>query len=270
MPVSKLTKKISIVTGVSFAFSCVLIGMLCLPEFTHKNNKPSISHGTRSDGALENGFLLPYAGDNFKKFSWISYYMMNNAYVNDKVGTVVLKSYKELFKNHSKHKYTYMECSDKHGGRLNFHRTHRNGLSIDFMTPKTLNGKPSNFFDWLGLGHYFLEFDNRGNIKPIYPYLNHISPNLANWFANKFIDYNVSLDFDRMALHLIALHKATKNTNVRIRKVIFKIELKQKLFQSKYGSQLKSCGIPFATKLSTATNDMHDEHYHIDFTIIEH
>jgi len=54
---------------------------------------------------------------------------------------------------------------------------------------------------------------------------------------------------------------------VSIRKVILKIELKNALFKGVYGKKLLQSGIPFATKLSKTTNDMHDEHYHVDFKL---
>jgi penicillin-insensitive murein endopeptidase len=55
-----------------------------------------------------------------------------------------------------------MECSNKEGGRIFPHRTHQNGLSVDFMIPLIKNGIPYYGLDNLGANHYLLDFNNNG------------------------------------------------------------------------------------------------------------
>lgn len=245
----------------------VILFVLAIPQLFHVNKGDSISVGNRFNGSLENGYLLPYSGENFNSFSWISYYLMDNAYVNNKVGKVVVEAYKNLATLHPENHYVYMECSDRYGGRLNLHRSHRNGLSIDFMCPKTKDNQPYTDLDDWGIAHYFLEFDAKGVLLVKYPFLNHISSKLDTLFSKLFLTKGVSIDYNKIAQHLLSLQKATKGSPVSIRKVILKIELKNELFKGVYGKKLLQSGIPFATKLSKTTNDMHDEHYHVDFKL---
>ena len=163
---------------------------------------------------------------------------MDNAYVNNKVGKVVLEAYKNLASLHPENHYVYMECSDRYGGRLNFHRSHRNGLSIDFMCPKIMdNERYTDLDDW-GFAHYFLEFDAKGVLLVKYPFLNHVSSKLATIFSQCFLKQGVSIDYERIAQHLLILQKATKGSPVSIRKVILKIEFKDALFKGVYGKKL--------------------------------
>lgn len=216
----------------------------CIPEIVHKNNGTSISHGKVQDGYLENGYLLPYKGKNFYYFSFISYYLMNNAYTNSKVHATVLDAYKILEKSHPKHKFRIMECSDKNGGKLAIHNTHRNGLSIDFMSPKKGKGLQ---FNSIGMLHYLLEFDKDGKLN-----------------TNK----KCQIDFELMAQHILALHNEGKKHGIRIKKVILKINLKDNLFSTTTGKILQQKGIYFAKSLPKRIDDVHDDHYHIDFEII--
>jgi penicillin-insensitive murein endopeptidase len=136
-----------------------------------------------------------------------------------------------------------MECSDKYGGKLKLHRTHKNGKSIDFMVPK--KGKGFHYNN-LGLLHYLLEFDENGILS---------------------LNKSVEIDFEVMAKHILTLQKAGKNHGVTIKKVILKINLKDDLWETPTGKKLKTSGIYFAQSLSKNIDDMHDDHYHIDFAL---
>ena len=230
------------------------------------NKGESISHGTRSNGTLENGWILPYTEDNFSSFSFTSYYLMDNGFVHHKVYKSVVDSYKILEERTPNIHYYYMECSDIDGGRLWLHKSHRNGTSVDFMSPKIKEGKVyTNIDDW-GLAHYFLEFDNQGQLKPIYPRTNFLHPVIGKIISTQ-LDPKVQIDFETMAQHILAIDDACKKNGISILKVILKIELQDKLFATKAGIKLKSRGVPFASKLQKAVNEMHDEHYHIDFKL---
>jgi penicillin-insensitive murein endopeptidase len=54
---------------------------------------------------------------------------------------------------------------------------------------------------------------------------------------------------------------------VKIKKVIFKINLKDNLFKSKIGKKLKKSGIYFVKYLTPMVDNVHDDHYHIDFEL---
>ena len=209
-------------------------------EHPHAGESKSI--GSVSNGSLENGYLIPFEGKNFRYFDPTSY-LAGRAFVNRAVYETLLHSYNELSAI-SPLFYGLMECSNEHGGRILPHRTHQNGLSCDFMSPLLKNGKSTTALNQLGADHYFMNFDNNGNYQT---------------------DKTYSIDFDAIAQHLLVLNASAHKNGLKIEKVILKIELKDELFASKYGKKLKQSGIYFANSLSHLINELHDDHYHVDF-----
>lgn len=127
------------------------------------------------------------------------------------------------------------------------HRTHENGLSIDFMMPlKKKNGKQRKRYDYMGLWHYLLKFDSDGQLS---------------------FDAKTEIDFETMAKHILALDDAARENGLRIKKVILKINLKDDFFQTKSGQAVKRRGIYFAKSLPKVVDNMHDDHYHVDFVV---
>ena len=108
--------------------------------------------------------------------------------------------------------------------------------------------KPYYKLDHTGATHYLLEFDNAGRYNR---------------------DASISIDFDAIAQHLLALQSTAKANGLKIAKVLLKIELKDELFATPHGQQLKASGIYFAQSLSPLVNSLHDDHYHVDFALIE-
>ena len=70
-----------------------------------------------------------------------------------------------------------------------------------------------------------------------------------------------------MAIHILALEKNARKNGLKIKKVIFNIGLKDKLFKSENGKLLKASGIYFAQNLTPTLNKLHDDHYHVDFEV---
>lgn len=208
------------------------------------NDTMSISKGTVSDGSLENGTMMPFEGVNFRYFDTTSY-LSRRAFVNNKVKKTILETYDSL-ETCSKTFFGLMECSNEHGGKLYPHRTHQNGLSVDFMVPLLKNGEVSADLNDLGVDHYFMDFDDKGvyNDKS-----------------------NYQIDFNTIALHLLILIEKAKENNLEIEKVILKISLKDDLFATPNGKKLKATGVYFATKLTPLIDNLHDDHYHVDFKI---
>jgi penicillin-insensitive murein endopeptidase len=203
----------------------------------------SKSNGIVSKGSLNNGKLIPFYGDNFEYFDSISY-MSNRAFVNDRVRSTILAAYGLLKKDYPKRKFYIMECSREHGGEMFPHKTHQNGLSVDFMTPLVKDGKAFTDLDTLGADRYWLNFDNQGRYV---------------------MDSSISIDFETVALHIIRLNQVAKKFNLQVAKVIIKIELKDELFSGLNGQKLKASGIYFVQKLSPIINSLHDDHFHVDF-----
>lgn len=209
------------------------------------NNLPSQSIGTTGKGSLKNGKLIPFKGNNFTYFDAQSY-LNGRAFLNGKVLKSLLSTYKEFETLLPNRMFYVMECSNQDGGKMFPHKTHQNGLSVDFMMPLIKEGKPYYGLDTLGGDHYFLEFNNSGQLKD---------------------DLSISIDFNLVARHILILNKAAKIMGIKISKVIINTDLKDELFATEYGKTLKSSGIYVVQKLSPLINSLHDDHYHIDFEV---
>lgn len=207
--------------------------------------RKSTSIGKVSSGQLKNGCKLPYLKSNYRYFSPLSYLVLNRKYVHNDVAKTLIATYKALEQEYPKYVWRYMECTKKKGGKLKGHRTHQNGLSVDFMSPMlTKKGNKTFLLNKMGLWHYLLKFNEKGD-----------------WSFNK----NISIDFNMMANHIIHLQRNALKNKLRIKKVILKINLKDDLFATSYGKELKRLPIYFVQKLSYKINEQHDDHYHIDF-----
>ncbi|MFT6747487.1 MAG: penicillin-insensitive murein endopeptidase [Glaciecola sp.] len=213
----------------------------------HKGNDiPSVSVGTVSKGSIKNAKLLPFSGANYEYFDKWSY-LQGRAFLHGSVLNSVLNSYSSLNGSNPGRKFRVMECSHQKGGKLWPHRTHQNGLSVDFMMPLKKDDKPYYGLDSKGVKHYLLEFDNAGKYEK---------------------DKSVQVDFDLVAKHILQLNASARKQGYKIKKVIIKIEFKDDLYATKHGKKLKQQGIYVVMGLTPKINELHDDHYHIDFVKI--
>jgi penicillin-insensitive murein endopeptidase len=206
----------------------------------------SKSIGTVSQGSLQSGRLFPFQGSNFRYFDTLSY-VSGRAWVHERVRGATLDAYAALDTLLPGRMWGLMECSNEKGGKIWPHRTHQNGLSIDFMVPMQQNGAAFYGLDTLGLAHYLLEFDADSR------YLG---------------DTSVHADLDLVARHLLLLQKSAKAHRLKIAKVILKLEFKDELFATPHGKLLKNSGIYIASELTSLINGLHDNHYHVDFGLM--
>jgi penicillin-insensitive murein endopeptidase len=183
---------------------------------------------------------LPLSGNNFAAYSRLGV-ESGRTYVHSLVRQVVLDAYAGLEKTAPGKTYVYGETGFAHGGDISPHRSHQNGLSVDFMVPVLdddnrsvpLPSSPQNKFG------YGLEFDNQGRIP------------------------GFRIDFEAMAEHLYQVSIAARRHGVTIERVIFDPPLMDKLFSSgARGPELRH--LPF---MRTRPWVRHDEHYHIDFGV---
>lgn len=217
-----------------------------IEEFIKKHpddGKPSISKGIVSNGTLVNGKLVPFSGSNFQYFDTMSY-LLGRAFVHSSVKSILKNSYQNLAITFPEHHFFIMETSNECGGKLDPHKTHQNGLSVDFMMPMLKNGKEYKGLDTVGTSHYFMSFDDSGKYSE---------------------DASIQINFDIVAKHILELDKEARKHGMKIEKVIIKLELKDELLTSKYGEELKNSGIYIVKNLTPLINSIHDDHYHIDF-----
>ena len=215
-----------------------------LAQIFHKNSGKSKSVGTVSNGKLVNAYKVPYKGQNFKYFSAFDYFILGRCYVHSDVYEILIESYSAMYTEYPNYTFKIMECSKKKGGRLFPHKTHQNGTSIDFMTPLKKNGKTVKLYDKTGMWRYLMKFDAEGKAR---------------------INNKVEIDFDKTAKHILILENIARSKGYRIKKVILETNLKDELFNSNHGAQLKNSNIYFVQNLSKSINELHDDHYHIDF-----
>jgi len=196
--------------------------------------------GTTAHGALKNGVELPSEGANFVSYSYLAR-KLGRAYVHSTVRDIMLDAYKALEQEQPGKKYKYAETGFKEGGEFKPHKTHRNGLSVDFMVPVKNDQGKSVYFSTNPLNKwgYSVEFDKKG----------------------RYDDYTI--DYEAMAAHIVELHKQAQRRGVDIWRVIFDPQLQPHLFATRYGDYLKQ-HIQFSKKRSWVR---HDEHYHVDFSI---
>jgi penicillin-insensitive murein endopeptidase len=186
---------------------------------------------------------VPYKGANFIYFDRDSY-LEGRAFLHGLVLESLLHSYDSLGQVLPHRYFNVMECSHELGGELFPHKTHQNGLSIDLMMPLVQYEKPYYGLDTLGIEHYALSFNDRGQYEK---------------------DPSISIDFDLVARQLLLLDYFARQNGLNITKVIIKIELKDELFATRYGKILKQKGIYVVQGLSPLINELHDDHFHVDF-----
>ena len=204
------------------------------------NAAQSTCYGKVGAGHLEHGVQLPAGGTNFIAYSPVGV-ELGRTYLHSQIAATVLAAYATLERSAPHKLFVYGETGLAKGGPMAPHRTHQNGLSIDFMVPVVdaggrsirLPGDPAHKYG------YAFEFDQRGNAGQL------------------------KIDFEAMGEHLFALLAAARERNVKIGLVIFDPVLLPLLFKTRRGAALRETlpimkGTPWIR---------HDEHYHIDFSI---
>ncbi len=201
---------------------------------------PSVCYGTTSNGRLENGWKLPAAGANFSAH-WTVGRMAGRSYVHSSVYAVVLEAYEQLADEMPDRVFVYGETGWEEGGQFKPHKTHRNGLSVDFMVPVLDETGasvelPSSVLNKWG---YDLEFDANGELDEL------------------------RIDFEAIAEHVYQLDVIARQHGIGIWRVIFDPRLQPLLASSPRWPYLKQ-NVQFSTKRSWVR---HDEHYHVDFEV---
>ena len=217
----------------------VLIGWLLVASPV-LGAEASTCYGTTAKGRLEHGCKLQRSGPNFEAYSDLGV-SLGRTYVHCTVARVIEAAYAQLAKEHPNLKFVYGETGFEEGGPFKPHKTHQNGLSVDFFVPvRNSRGESvplgTNALNKWG---YDIEFDTSGHYE------------------------DLRIDFDALALHLAALHEAAKREGIGIAKVIFEPKLQPLLKRSQEWGRLKG-RIPLSP---TAAWIRHDEHFHVDFAV---
>jgi penicillin-insensitive murein endopeptidase len=197
-------------------------------------------YGTTSRGALQHGVQLPQRGPNFAAYSELGI-AAGRTYVHSTVARIVVEAYAALEKSAPGKRFVYGETGWAAGGSFKPHRTHQNGLSVDFMVPVLdPNGRsvplPATLANRYG---YDLEFDTQGRLGEL------------------------TIDFAAIAEHLSQLALAAKKHGTDIAMVILDPDYMQRVYATPRGVQIRQA-IRF---MATRPWVRHDDHYHVDFAV---
>lgn len=200
----------------------------------------SVCRGGVANGRLQNGRRLPLSGTNYHSYSWLLFHA-GRTFVHSAVRDAMRDAYAHLERAHPDLRFIYGETGWPWGGNFAPHKTHRNGTSVDFFVPvRDLEGhitdlsiSPLNGFG------YLINFDRK-----------------ARSGARR-------IDFDAMALHLLALDDAAKARKIGISRVIFDVDLQPLLFASEHGADVRR-RLHFNSSQAWVR---HDQHYHVDFDV---
>lgn len=213
-----------------------VLGMALWPEPTRGD---STCYGSTAEGALRNGCRLPSSGENFKAYSRLGS-LLGRTWVHCSVRDVVLAAYAALAEASPDAVFVYGETGLAGGGPFAPHKTHQNGLSVDFMVPvRNRAGDPVRLpTSPMKKFGYGIEFDASGKYG------------------------NLDIDFDAMALHVEALSRAAREAGFGIWRVIFDPKLQPLLRETEAWPRIAH--LRFSKKRSWVR---HDEHYHVDFEV---
>jgi len=219
-------------------FTCAVLCVLALA-----NNvafADSTCYGTTAKGKIDGAVQLPASGKNYVAYTEEGV-SLGRTYVHAAVAKVVSAAYREMEKSLPDGRFVYGETGLKNGGAFPPHRSHQNGLSVDFFVPVRDSKGRSAYLPASADNHYGydVEFNAEGN----------------------FGEYRI--DFEAMAAHLYALDQAASKSGIRIGLVIFDLPYLPRLFATTHGSYLKS-HLQF---MKSKPWVRHDEHYHVDFAV---
>lgn len=207
--------------------------------FADGGGRPSTCLGRPGHGGLRDGWKLPRSGDNFRAYSDVGW-VAGRTYVHSRVHALVLEAYAKLARALPQQRFVYGETGWESGGPIPPHRTHQNGLSVDFMVPvRDAEGAPAELptiaANKYGYG-VELDADGRGD--------------------------GFRIDFEAMAEHLAQLDAAAQKRGLRIARVIFDPKLRARLATTTRWDRIRH--LPFSTRPAWVR---HDEHYHVDFDV---
>ena len=223
-----------------FSISVLVFCTLLSSKDALATDKTSTCYGTTSQGSLLDGSRLAQLGDNYVVYSRLGW-LLGRTYVHSAVFSIILQSYQRLNEQLPNTTFMYAETGWATGGDFAPHKTHQNGLSVDFMVPVVDEaGKsallPITMNNQFG---YAIEFDAKG----------------------RFEKYQI--DFEALALHLKLLNEAALTQGIGIKRVYFDPRLQIQLFNTSLGEYLKQ-HLNFNQQQAWVR---HDEHYHVDFVV---
>lgn len=218
----------------------MVAGLAALAVVATSEGADSVCFGTPGHGRLENAARIPPSGANFRPYSDLGV-RLGRTYAHSRVVRVITGAYGALAKSMPDRTLVYGESGWAQGGRFRPHRTHQNGLAVDFMVPVLdESGRsvplPSRVDNQFG---YAIEFDRQGRHGPY------------------------RIDYETIAEHLHAVHAAARREGIAVDRVIFDPALIPALYRTRRGDFIRR-QVRFMPGQAWVR---HDEHYHVDFAV---
>ena len=188
-------------------------------------------YGETNDGRVVGAKRMPISGANFETYC-LPCVLALRTYGHAPAIDATVEAYDELARTAPSARFVYGEIGFPWGGRFRPHRTHRNGLSFDFMVPLVEGTLPTGIGNRFG---YDEAFDADG------------------------VGQGGRVDFSALAAHLRALEVAAEARGGGIALVVLAPDLQDDLFAVDPG--LRSA-MRFNRNPSWVR---HDDHYHVDF-----
>lgn len=192
---------------------------------------PSACHGATNGGWVRGATRPPIRGGNFRTYCLLCVLALRT-YGHAPAVDAMLDGYAELARTRPRTTYVYGEIGHPWGRRFPPHRTHRNGLSFDFMVPLTEGTLPTTWRNRFGYDAAYGS-DGRGD--------------------------GGRIDFAALADHLVALDRAARERSGSIALVVLAPDLQDAVRAAANGAL---DDMRFNRRPSWVR---HDDHYHVDF-----
>lgn len=212
-----------------------VVGMLAAPLAC-----ASTCFGSPGHGCIDDAVALPLTGPDFIAYS-DSPITSGSQFVHASVAAIVQDAFADLRQRHPGVMFMFGETGLAGGGPFKPHKTHQNGLSVDFFVPvRDLQGRsvllPTVLNNRYG---YDIEFDIEG----------------------RYVNYRI--DFPALAEYLHALHRAAARHKAGFKLVILEPAYVNRLMNTDRGAYLRK----HVRFMRSKPWVRHDEHFHIDFDI---
>ena len=232
------------IIGLSLSIGCVTTSFS--RAFLSKNNKTKTVKGD-----LEGTRSLPPHGKGYRTYSYLGS-ALGRQYAHHKVIQTLEDAFAHLHESTGR-TFDIAEIGAKHGGKFSPHFTHREGMSVDIMTPMKKGDKPARLSTGpLSLWGYCWHIDPKTNRQnglrwdaPSTSNYPHLCPTIP-------ISSKKEVDFDVLRDMLIQLKRSAKKEGGTIAFVIV---------APSFVPHLKGLGVRLSTKASL----VHDDHIHVDF-----
>ena len=202
------------------------------------STEPSSCFGSKSHGRLAQGWRLPREGRNFTVYS-LRAWLLGKTYLHSAIQKLVLDAYQRVERTNPGRHYVYGDASRVTGGEFAPHRSHQNGLSIDFLVPVIDEaGMPATLPVGAYAEHgYGIEFDAAGRSGKL------------------------RIDYEALALHLASIQAAARERKIGISKVVFDPDVRRPLHGTSVAAAIST--LPYNRAPAWIR---HDHFYHIDFS----